>query len=104
MQFKPQQKIVFIGDSITDCGRRGAAEPFGSGYVSIARALLARYPELGLQFVNKGIGGNTVRDLAARWEQDVVAERPDWLSVMMILVANPLVYQSSRHLVEPSKR
>lgn len=84
MLFTPQQKIVFIGDSITDCGRRDAAAPFGSGYVSVARALvLARYPELTLQFVNKGIGGNTVRDLAARWEQDVVAEQPNWLSVMI---------------------
>jgi lysophospholipase L1-like esterase len=84
MQFKPRQKIVFIGDSITDCGRRDAAAPFGSGYVSIARALLlARYPELGLRFANMGISGNTVRDLAARWERDVVQEKPDWLSVMI---------------------
>jgi lysophospholipase L1-like esterase len=84
MQFKPHQKVEFIGDSITDCGRRDAAAPFGNGYVSIARALLlARYPERGLQFANKGIGGNTVRDLAARWEQDVINERPDWLSVMI---------------------
>ena len=83
MIFQPHQKLLFIGDSITDCGRRQEPHaPYGSGYVHLARAfLLARYPELQLEIVNRGISGNTVRDLAARWEQDVIAERPDWLSV-----------------------
>jgi lysophospholipase L1-like esterase len=81
--FGPQQKIVLIGDSITDCGRRNEPfAPYGAGYVMIVRALLlARYPELGLEVVNRGIGGNTVRDLARRWDEDVIAEQPDWLSV-----------------------
>jgi len=82
MLFGPKEKILFIGDSITDCDRQGSAAPYGDGYVSMTRNfLLARYPELHLRFVNKGIGGNTVRDLADRWERDVIAERPDWLSV-----------------------
>ncbi len=82
MLFEPHQKIVFIGDSITDCNRRGADAPFGNGYVGMVRSLvLARYPELRLSFVNRGVGGDTTRDLAERWEQDVVAQRPDWLSV-----------------------
>ncbi|GAB3956856.1 hypothetical protein GCM10027614_70520 [Micromonospora vulcania] len=29
------------------------------------------------------MSGDTVRDLAARWASDAVAERPDWLSVMI---------------------
>jgi lysophospholipase L1-like esterase len=82
MLFGPHQKIVFIGNSITDCGRRGEDGPYGNGYVSMARNfLIARYPELQLTFVNKGVGGDTVRQLADRWEQDVIRERPDWLSV-----------------------
>ena len=82
MLFKRGQKIVLIGDSITDADCRGSAAPYGNGYVSMVRSfLIARYPELGLTFVNKGIGGNTTRNLADRWEQDVIAERPDWLSV-----------------------
>ncbi|MGH2352531.1 MAG: SGNH/GDSL hydrolase family protein [Chloroflexota bacterium] len=83
MIFTPHQKVLFIGDSITDCGRRAEPHaPYGNGYVHLARAfLLARYPELGLEIVNRGIGGNTVRDLATRWEADVIAEQPDWLSV-----------------------
>ncbi|HEU5316981.1 MAG TPA: NUDIX domain-containing protein, partial [Chloroflexota bacterium] len=86
--FGRDQKILFIGDSITDCGRRGGADstgphvPYGNGYVHLARAfLLARHGEQGLEIVNRGISGNTVRDLDRRWEQDVIAEQPDWLSV-----------------------
>ena len=82
MLFERGQKIVLIGDSITDADRRGSAAPYGNGYVNIVRSLvLARYPELGLTFVNKGVGGDTTRNLAARWHQDVIAEQPDWLSV-----------------------
>lgn len=80
--FTRGQRIVFIGDSITDAGRRKEAAPYGNGYVHLARALLiARYPELGLEITNQGIGGNTIRDLARRWEDDVVQLQPDWLSV-----------------------
>ncbi len=82
MLFSPNQKIVLIGDSITDCNRRGGDAPYGSGYVSMVRnLLLARYPELQLRFVNRGVGGDTTRNLQARWRRDVLQERPDWLSV-----------------------
>ena len=33
------QTVVFIGDSLTDCGRREEAAPLGAGYVSMAVAL-----------------------------------------------------------------
>jgi lysophospholipase L1-like esterase len=81
--FSRGQRLVFIGDSITDAGRREPpAAPYGRGYVALARALLlARYPALGLDILNRGIGGNTVRNLATRWEEDVIRLRPDWLSV-----------------------
>ena len=77
------QRLVFIGDSITDCGRRQPPNaPHGNGYVNLVRAfLIARYPQLGLDILNRGISGNTVRDLAARWEEDVIRLQPDWLSV-----------------------
>ena len=82
MLFQLNQKIVLIGDSITDAGRTHEALPHGNGYVNLVRSfVIARYPQLHLTFVNKGIGGHTVRDLAERWQQDVIDERPDWLSV-----------------------
>ncbi|MEO8287961.1 MAG: SGNH/GDSL hydrolase family protein [Chloroflexota bacterium] len=82
MIFEAGQKILFIGDSITDAGRRDTAPPFGDGYVSMVRnVILARYPELRLTFVNRGVSGDTTRHMASRWEKDVIAEQPDWLSV-----------------------
>lgn len=82
MIFSAGQRIVFVGDSITDCGRRDRAAPYGDGYVNLIRAMVtATYPELGLTWVNRGVSGDTVRDLVTRWERDVLAERPDWLVV-----------------------
>src|SRR6266540_463582 len=80
--FQDGQTVVFIGDSITDFGRRDANAPFGAGYVKAAIDLItARYPECDLDYFNEGISGNTVQDLRGRWESDVVAHRPDWVSV-----------------------
>jgi lysophospholipase L1-like esterase len=78
-----------IGDSITDCERsRGAAddapEALGNGYVAIASALIAvEGAARKITVLNRGISGDTIRDLEARWESDVLALRPDWLSVMI---------------------
>ncbi len=83
MIVQPNQKFVFIGDSITESGRQPAA-PVGFGYVSmVANFVTARYPERKITFVNQGVSSNTVRDLDKRWEQDVIAQQPDWLSVMI---------------------
>jgi len=78
------EKVLFTGDSITDAARRGDFAPYGQGYVSKAIQLVtAKYPERRILYVNTGIGGNTVRDLRPRWQEDVVAHQPDWLSVMV---------------------
>jgi lysophospholipase L1-like esterase len=79
-------RLLFIGDSITDCGRRDPAitakDPLGLGFVrNIADYLLARDPANAPVVINRGIGGNKVTDLAARWETDVLHEKPDWLSI-----------------------
>lgn len=84
MKLQAGQKIVMIGDSITDAGRRETAPPYGTGYMSLVRSFLsALHPELGLTWVNKGISGNTVRNLADRWVGDVLDEKPDVLTVMI---------------------
>src|SRR5437868_3690371 len=89
MIIQPNSKLVMIGDSITDCGRtRPIAEaPYdalGNGYVSLVNGLItATNPELRLRILNMGISGNTVRDLKARWQSDVLALEPDWLSILI---------------------
>ena len=80
--FQSGEKVLFIGDSITDCGRRGDHAPLGSGYVKkITELITAKHPERRIEYVNKGIGGDVVEGLEARWDTDVIAEKPAWLSV-----------------------
>lgn len=79
---KPHQTVLFIGDSITDCGRLAADSPLGTGYVRMIRDLIvARYPAHELKIINKGIGGNTVQNLTDRWSDDCIRFQPDWISV-----------------------
>lgn len=80
--FESGDKVLFIGDSITDCGRRNEHAPYGHGYVrKITELITAKYPERDITYVNKGIGGDIVEGLEERWDTDVIAEKPDWLSV-----------------------
>jgi len=69
--------IVFIGDSVTDCGRRDDAPDYlGEGYV---RLIAGTLPER--RIINVGISGNRAVDLRDRWHIDVVEQKPDILSV-----------------------
>jgi len=78
-------RVLLVGDSITDWGRdRHDPTSLGHGYVLIAASLAgARHPGLGLRFVNRGISGDRVRDLRARWQTDVLALAPTVVSVMV---------------------
>ena len=79
---KNGQTMLLIGDSITDCGRRDGAPPYGNGYVKIFRDLvLERNPKLKFNIINKGISGNKVDDLKLRWQDDVMRHDFDVLSV-----------------------
>lgn len=82
--------ILFQGDSITDNGRnRTTPNPnttaqLGSGYpYLIAATALAAEPARGLRFFNRGISGNKAPDLAARWDADTLALKPDVLSILV---------------------
>ncbi len=89
MKIAAGSKLLFIGDSVTDMERarpvgEGLFEALGRSYPTQVNALLAaHYPERRIRVVNMGTSGNTVRDLAARWETDVFAQQPDWLSIMI---------------------
>ena len=89
MLFEKNDKILFIGDSISDYDRirpigEGLGNAWGTSYVADVGALLGcMYPELHLRVVNMGIGGNQVRDLEARWDTDVIDLKPDWVCVLI---------------------
>lgn len=89
MKLEKGSKLVLIGDSITDTERarpigEGLSGALGRGYVSNIDALLgAVNPELAIRVVNQGTSGNTVRDLKARWQTDLLDLKPDWVSIMI---------------------
>ncbi|MCP4142594.1 MAG: SGNH/GDSL hydrolase family protein [Chloroflexi bacterium] len=84
MKIHPHSKLLMIGDSITDCGRIYENPPLGTGYVRfVDDALQKKYPQLEIEIINKGISGDTVRDLKKRWQRDVLDLNPDWLSIMI---------------------
>lgn len=85
--FVNDARILFQGDSITD-GNRGRNEDpnhiLGHGYAFIIAAKYgAAYADKNLTFLNRGISGNTIRDLTARWEKDALNLRPDILSILI---------------------
>ena len=87
--FENGTTLVMAGDSVTDCGRKkpvavNRKEELGKGYVALTDAMLtASYPKLRMRIINAGIGGETVVDLAARWEIDVMAWNPDYVTCMI---------------------
>jgi lysophospholipase L1-like esterase len=70
---KPHERIVFLGDSITQAG----ASP--GGYVTLVAEALAtkqKLKDLKIEVVGAGVSGNRVPDLEARLERDVLAKKP----------------------------
>ena len=85
--FKQGTHILFQGDSITDGNRGRSADPnhiLGHGYAFIIAAKYgAAVAARNLEFANRGVSGNTVRELQKRWEKDTLELKPDVLSILI---------------------
>ncbi len=85
--FAQGARILFQGDSITDGNRGRSADPnhiLGHGYAFIIAAKYgAAYAALNLDFMNRGVSGNTVLDLQKRWAKDTIELKPDVLSILI---------------------
>lgn len=87
---KKDAVILFQGDSITDNNRKrdktdaNNAEGLGVGYPHIAAAsLLKQFPDKNLKIYNRGVAGDKVYQLAARWDADCLQLKPDILSILV---------------------
>ena len=100
--------IVFQGDSVTDSLRSQdfslpPNQELGYGYVSmIAADLLERSPERSWKIYNRGISGNRIVDLYARWKRDALNLKPDILSIL-VGVNDTWHEYHSRNGVEPER-
>ena len=89
MILEKNTKLVMIGDSITDCGRKipvgeGSNGAEGFGYVCFVSSLLKNfYNDNDNRVINMGVSGDRVRELKARWDRDVLELKPDYLSIMV---------------------
>ncbi len=68
-------KIVALGSSST--AGAGASAPSLSYPNRLAVELLRRYPGQSIQVINRGVNGEEVDTMLARFERDVLPEQPD---------------------------
>ncbi|MBM3471801.1 MAG: SGNH/GDSL hydrolase family protein [Armatimonadetes bacterium] len=70
-RLKPGDRLVCLGDSIT-------ADPHG--YVAMAQQVLS-LSRPGITVINAGVPGETAANMAARFDSDVLAHRPSWVTI-----------------------
>ena len=83
--FENNDVVLFQGDSVTD-GNRDRSDPqsLGQAYPAAVKAVYnTLFPGNGVRFVNRGVIGDRLRDLLARYETDIYEIQPSFLSVLI---------------------
>ena len=95
IKIKENDVILFQGDSITDGNRGRSADPnhiHGHGYQYIlASEILADNLGKNVTVYNRGISGNRIADLYARWIEDCLNLKPTILSILVGI--NEMIFQ-----------
>ena len=78
------KRILFQGDSITDCGRaRENDAHVGTGYALLVKSQLGFENPGEYEFYNRGISGNRIVDLYARIKADIINLAPNYISILI---------------------
>ena len=93
------RRVLYIGDSITDggWGRSGGSAKaskgrnhtdlnhvYGHSYMMLCAAYYqSQWPDSDWQFWNRGISGNTLYQMAERWQEDALDLKPDVISILI---------------------
>ena len=78
------EKILFMGDSITDSGRIYEDEAsMGMGYALMVTGELGLEHPGKYEFINKGINGHRIVDIYARMKRDILNLEPDVMSILV---------------------
>ncbi len=96
--FAMAQRILYIGDSVTDggWGRSGGSmlapekrnhtdlnHLYGHSYMMLcASELESRHPQRHYVMMNRGVSGDDMERLTARWQHDAIDTAPDVLSLL----------------------
>src|SRR5215831_12316685 len=68
-------KVVALGSSSTV--GIGASSPANSYPSRLEAELREQYPDMQIEVINRGVGGEDAREMLARLDKSVIAERPD---------------------------
>jgi lysophospholipase L1-like esterase len=116
MRILDGQLVVFLGDSITQHlvavsdwmeTQTDGLPPMGTavcvdrhehrGWTAIlANRIHLAYPERRIRYLNAGIGGHSSRQMLARFDADLLAQRPHWLLLSAGVVEVRRLYQPDR--------
>ena len=105
-----EKKLIILaqGDSIKD-GNRARINlddynhVLGHGYVQMAAGMLgSEFPGRGIYFVNRGVSGDNIDQMTARWQKDCLDIHPDILSIFIgVNQADEIHYEAKmRFLLE----
>ena len=93
--FQSGEKVLFIGDSITDCGRRDEHAPFGYGYVNKVIELTTHQNEHHHHIFCSQCGAITDFEIDDRLERDLEKEiRKVELQYSVSVTSHSLALQS----------
>jgi len=116
MRILDGQLVAFLGDSITQHPvavsdwmetQTDGLPPVGTsvcvdrhehrGWTAVlANRIHLTYPKRRIQYHNAGMGGNSSRQMLARFETDILAHNPDWLLLSAGVVEVRRTYQPDR--------
>ena len=101
--------IVFLGDSITDAGRKESPNQLGYGYVNVFSDQLNKQNQQ-LNIINKGVDGQFTEQIAQSLHPECIFLHPDYVSILVgindigLLVASDVSEQEKLYMLEDSIR
>ena len=76
------KKLLFLGDSITDCSHSFEPENLGCGYVRMISDKL-NTPDKRYRVINKGNDGFTVPAVRRLWKRSCLSLQPDFITILI---------------------
>lgn len=101
--------IIFLGDSITDAGRKNSPNQLGYGYVNILSESI-KGSEGKWSIVNRGMDGYIIERVARCLHHDCISLRPDYVSILVgindigMIACSKSSWQDKLYLLEDSIR